>query len=308
MLADVDSNLLTLVSVGIHQDPLNEVVAILVSSNVDEGNARTIRTSSGDDAQIAVEELVTTNLEAFLDNLGSKLVDAVVVGVGENVINDTTLVWRRTMLAEVLDAPVAELTVGDEIDVGDDLFNSRTLLFFDAVFEDVLNYQAASFAKSDLMPHTPQSLIDFEHDLRWLATPAKFEKLLPDMTSIAVYDSVWNAAEQLANHVGLVVLRDGVEAFLNDVTAERVHAQGDDVSVDGIGNGDDLVRSAVLEAALNEEVAEAIDHQRVCLVDNGLNDLVLLLCSADLELLLQKDRSLLVVVADDLIDNVLPIT
>jgi hypothetical protein len=70
------------------------------------------------------------------------------------------------------------------------------------------------------------------------------------------------------------------------MTTERIHAQGDDVAMDGVGDSDNLIRSAMLEASLHKDVAEAIDHKWVCLADYGLHDLVLLLCSADFELLL----------------------
>ena len=68
-----------------------------------------------------------------------------------------------------------------------------------------------------------------------------------------------------------------------------------------------LVWSTVLKAALNKEVAKAVDHERVGLSDNSLHDLVLLLGGADLELLLKEDRCLLVIVADDLVDDILPV-
>lgn len=63
----------------------------------------------------------------------------------------------------------------------------------------------------------------------------------------------------------------------------------------------------MLEAALDQEVSKAVDHEGVCLSNNGLDDLVFLLRSSDLELLLEENGSLLVVVADDLVDNVLPV-
>ena len=64
----------------------------------------------------------------------------------------------------------------------------------------------------------------------------------------------------------------------------------------------------MLKAALHEEVAEAVDHQRIRLCNDGLYDLILLLRRADLELLLQEDGGLLIIVADDLVDNVFPVT
>lgn len=63
----------------------------------------------------------------------------------------------------------------------------------------------------------------------------------------------------------------------------------------------------MLEASLDQEVSEAIDHERVSLSNNGLDNLVFLLRSSDLEFLLEENGGLLVVVADDLVDNVLPV-
>ena len=48
--------------------------------------------SGCDDSQIALEKLDTTNLQAFLDNFGGKLIDAVAVGIVKDVINDAALV------------------------------------------------------------------------------------------------------------------------------------------------------------------------------------------------------------------------
>lgn len=121
-------------------------------------------------------------------------------------------------------------------------------------------------------------------------------------------DSIRNASKQLSNHIGFVVLRHGVKGLLDDMTPERIHAQGNDIAMNGVRNGHDLVGSAMLEASLDEEIAETIDHKWICLVDDRLYNLVLLLCGTNLQLLLQEDRSLLVVVADDLIDDVLPVT
>lgn len=127
------------------------------------------------------------------------------------------------------------------------------------------------------------------------------------MASVAVNDCVWNATKQLADHVSLVVLGDRVEGLLDNVAAKGIHAEGQHIAVDGVGNGDDLLWSAMFEAALNEEVAEAIDHQRVCLINNGADDLKLLLSGADFELLLKEDGSLLVVTAHDLVHDILPV-
>lgn len=54
---------------------------------------------SSNDSQVALKELETANLQAFLDDFGGKLIDAVAVGIADDVINDSALVWRRAMLA-----------------------------------------------------------------------------------------------------------------------------------------------------------------------------------------------------------------
>lgn len=63
----------------------------------------------------------------------------------------------------------------------------------------------------------------------------------------------------------------------------------------------------MLETALDEKVAEAVDHERVGLGNNSLDNFIFLLGGAHLELLLKEDRCLLVVVAHNLVNDVLPI-
>lgn len=109
-------------------------------------------------------------------------------------------------------------------------------------------------------------------------------------------------------HGGLVLLWDTVKCLLNDMTAEGVHTESKGVSTYGLSDGDDLSRRAMLKAALHKEITETVDHEWVSLGDDGFNNLVLLLGRADLEFLLQEDGGLLIVVAYDLIDNVLPVT
>ena len=189
MLANVNSDLLPLVMMGVHQDPLNQIVAILIPRNVNERNTRTVRMCSGNNAKIALKELHTTNLQTLFDNFGGKLIDAVAVGIAQNVVNDSALVWRGAMLAKMLNAPVAELPVRNEINVGDDFLDGRALgrllalekwmrryctylFLFNTVFEDVLDHQTTSLSKSDFVPHAPKSFVHFEHDLWRFAAPA----------------------------------------------------------------------------------------------------------------------------------------
>jgi hypothetical protein len=59
---------------------------------------------------------------------------------------------------------------------------------------------------------------------------------------------------------------------------------------------------------LDEKIAETVEHERVGLSNNGIYDSEFLLGRAHLELLLQENRSLLIVATHDLVDNVLPVT
>lgn len=69
MLSDMDGNLLSLLLMGVHENPLDEVVTVLIASDVDEWNSRSFWVGCCDDIQITVEELNSANLETFLDNL-----------------------------------------------------------------------------------------------------------------------------------------------------------------------------------------------------------------------------------------------
>ena len=144
VLADVASDNLTVLHACIGQDVLDEVVSKLISSNyakiitkhvesqdfgltVNQGHARTIGTTLAHALQISVKELGVTNLETLLDDLGSILIHAVLGGEAEDVVDGTTTIGGSPMLTDVLDAPVAKLTVSDDIDAGEDFVNARTL-------------------------------------------------------------------------------------------------------------------------------------------------------------------------------------
>jgi len=307
VLADVSGDDLTTLSIGMTQDILNQVVSELVASDVDERHARAVSASLADTVKVTVKELSATNLEALLDNLAGKLVHAVLSSEVEDVVNGMLAVRDGAVLADVLDAPVAELAMSDDINAGKNLVDAGTLVILKAVLEDVLNDKTASLAEGDLVPHAVESLVDVLHDLGRSVGPAELEQLLPDVASVAVNNRLRDAAKKLVDHGGLVLLRNTVESLLNDVAAKWIHAQVESVAADSASNGDDLFRSAVLKAALDEEVAEAVDHESIGLFDDGLDDIILLLLGADLELLLQEDGGLLIVAVDNLVDNVLPV-
>lgn len=307
MLADVSGDNLATLRISVGEDVLDEVVAELVTSNVDERHARTIRTSLTHDVEVAIKEVRATDLEALLDHLGGELIHAVLGSKANNVINGASAIRDSAMLADMLDAPVAELAVRDDIDAGENLVDAGTLVVLKTVLEDVLDNKAASLAQSNLMPHAAQSLVDVLHDLRRRAAPTQFEQLLPNVASVAVDDGLGNAKQELVDHDGLVLFRDAVECLLDNVTPKSIHAETEGVAANGLGNGNDLLRRAVLEAALDQEVAKAVDHERVGLINNRLHDLELLLGRSNFDLLLQEDGSLLIIVANDLVDDVAPV-
>lgn len=127
MLSDMLSNNLTVLRVGVGQNVLDEVVAILITCDVDQWNSWSVETAFADSVQVASKEINTTNLEAFLNNLGSELVHAVFRGITNDVVNGTASISWSTMLANVLDTPIAELTMSNDVDTGKNLFNARAL-------------------------------------------------------------------------------------------------------------------------------------------------------------------------------------
>lgn len=157
------------------------------------------------------------------------------------------------------------------------------------------------------MPHATQGFVDILHDLRRRFGPSQLKQLLPDMASVAVNNCLGNPPQQLMDHDRLVVLGNRIECLLHHVATKRIHRQVECIAADGLGNLDDLLWSTVFKTALNQEVAKPVDHQRVGLRNNGLNNVVLLLGSSNLQLLLQEDGGLLVIVADNLVNDVLPV-
>lgn len=116
-----------MLGIRVGQDVLDQVVAVLVAGDVDQRDARTVRTAFADAVQVAREELRSSDLEALLNDLGRELIHAVLGRVADDVVDGTAAIGGSAMLADVLDAPVAELTMGDDVDVCQDLLNAGTL-------------------------------------------------------------------------------------------------------------------------------------------------------------------------------------
>ena len=188
MLSNVCGDLLTLMVVRVHENPLDQIVPVLIASNIDQWNSRTIWVCGCDNTKVPIKKLRTTNLQALLHDLGRKLIDAVAVGIGKDVVDDSALVWGRTMFAKMLNAPISELTMSDKIDACGDFFDCRTLgwgqlmemhpkncchlFLFDTVFKDVLHDKTACLSKSNLVPHASKSFVHLGHDLWRLTTPS----------------------------------------------------------------------------------------------------------------------------------------
>ena len=82
---------------------------------VNQGDARTVRATLADPFQIALEEFGSTNFETFLDHLGRKLVHAILSRIAKDVVDRTAAVSRRAMFTNVLDTPIAKLSMGHNI-------------------------------------------------------------------------------------------------------------------------------------------------------------------------------------------------
>ena len=109
------------------ENVLNEIIAVLVTGDVDERNARSVDSALADTVKVATKKLRATNLQALLNNLGGKLVHAILGSIADDMIDSAAPVRRGAMLADMLDAPVAKLAMSHNVDVGQDFFDAGTL-------------------------------------------------------------------------------------------------------------------------------------------------------------------------------------
>lgn len=162
---------------------------------VDQRHAGTVSASLADTIKVTVKELNAADLQALLNHLGCELIHAVLGCEAEDVIDGTSAVWRRAVLADMLDAPIAELAMGDDINAGKDFIDTWAFVFFQTILEDVLDNKTTGLAQGNLMPHAAESLIDVLHDLRRRIAPAKLKQFLPDVASVAVDDRLRDTTE-----------------------------------------------------------------------------------------------------------------
>jgi hypothetical protein len=98
VLSDVLSHNLTVLGVGVRENVLDEIVAVLVAGDVDQWDARTIETAFTDSIKIAAEEVNTANLEALLNDLGCKLVHAILRSIADDMVNGSAAVSWGTWI------------------------------------------------------------------------------------------------------------------------------------------------------------------------------------------------------------------
>lgn len=94
---------------------------------VNKRHAWTIRTGLANTIKVPVQKLVSTNLQALLNDLGSVLVHTVLHAEAEDMVDGTTAIGRCTMFTHVLDAPVSKLPMSNDIDAGQYLVYAGTL-------------------------------------------------------------------------------------------------------------------------------------------------------------------------------------
>jgi hypothetical protein len=87
-----------------------------ISLTIDQWHAGTILATFANPLKVAVQEVVAANLQTFLDDLGSILVHAVISREPDNMVDSSATVGRGSVLADMLDAPIAKLTMRDHID------------------------------------------------------------------------------------------------------------------------------------------------------------------------------------------------
>ena len=130
VLADVLRDDLAMLRVGMSQDVLDEVVAILITCNVDQWDARTIKAALTNTIKVAAEKLNTSNLEALLNDLGGELIHAVLRSITDDVVDSSAAIGWSTVLADVLNAPISELAMSNDVNAGKNLLNAGTLMSY----------------------------------------------------------------------------------------------------------------------------------------------------------------------------------
>lgn len=127
VLSNMSSDDVTMLRAGVGKDVLDQVVAILVAGDVDERNSRAVGPPLTDSIQVAAEKLWAANLQTLLDDLGGELVRAVLGSIADDVVDSTTAVGWGSVFADMLDTPVPKLSMCNNVNVGQDFLDARSL-------------------------------------------------------------------------------------------------------------------------------------------------------------------------------------
>lgn len=127
VLADMGGNNILVMGTGVSQNPLDQVVAILIACDIYERDARTIDATFADAIKVSIKELSSSDLQALLNYLGGILIRTVLSSIFDDVINSPTSITGSTMLANVLNTPIAKLAVRNNVDVHKNFLNAWTL-------------------------------------------------------------------------------------------------------------------------------------------------------------------------------------
>jgi hypothetical protein len=129
VLADVASDNLSMLGVGVSKNVLNEIVAVLVAGNVNEWDAWTVVAAFANTIKISTKKFHSANLEALFNNFGGKLVHAILRCIADDMVNSTATINRCSMLANVLNAPIAKLAVSNDVDTSENFFDAGALQY-----------------------------------------------------------------------------------------------------------------------------------------------------------------------------------
>ncbi len=184
VLPDVGRNNVTMLRGGVCENVLNQVIAILVAGDVDQGNPGTVDSALTHSIKVSTKEVGATNLQTLFNHLGGELVHTVLGSIADNVVDSPAPVRRCTVLTDMLNAPVSKLAVGDDVDVCQNFLDAGALyvqlasliphlpssrdsdlVLFKAILKNILNHQASGFSQGNLVPHASQGLVHVLHDL-----------------------------------------------------------------------------------------------------------------------------------------------
>jgi hypothetical protein len=127
MLSNMSCHHLSVLRSCVVQDPLDKVVAVLITGDINKRNASPVTSTFADAIKISAEKICAANFQTLFDDFGGELIGAILSSISNDMINGPATIRRCPVLADVLDAPVAKLPVGYNIDIGQHLLNAWTL-------------------------------------------------------------------------------------------------------------------------------------------------------------------------------------